>query len=338
MPVRLERAAALTRAPLASPQILRATRRTISAIRQACFAPGVLVLRARNRFGEAFIESTLAIERTFSALYIHRSGLTFDVRFVPPSGGRSERVHLFVMCQGEFSFRAPSTARFVGPSAFILSEDAFEGAEGRRTTTFRSHGSPFVLLDLLFHRDLLARPFETGPLRLDVGDRVAERASELLGIGTEDSAVWGGKLRVILEELASEGVVRPELARSIRESDRRFARLWSGLTPVANRFFALTTLDEISETSRLSLRQVGREMSAFLQAFQFGVGGWRNEMRRLRFKIAQLGLSAEGATVADVARATGYGSTEAMARAFREAGLPSPSAVRAALRGPEAAL
>ena len=90
------------------------------------------------------------------------------------------------------------------------------------------------------------------------------------------------------------------------------------------------TMGEAAEAVGLSVRQLRRDIDGFVDAFQFGLGGWRHEMRRLRLKIAALGLSAEGATVAEVARATGYGSTEAMARAFREAGLPPPSTVLSA--------
>jgi transcriptional regulator GlxA family with amidase domain len=53
----------------------------------------------------------------------------------------------------------------------------------------------------------------------------------------------------------------------------------------------------------------------------------------LRLRVAALLLSAPAATVADVASAVGYGSAIAMARAFRDAKLPPPSSVQAAVRG-----
>jgi transcriptional regulator GlxA family with amidase domain len=56
--------------------------------------------------------------------------------------------------------------------------------------------------------------------------------------------------------------------------------------------------------------------------------------RRLRLKMAVIMLSAKDATVAEVARVVGYGSADAMARAFRDAELPAPSEVREALRTP----
>jgi transcriptional regulator GlxA family with amidase domain len=43
-------------------------------------------------------------------------------------------------------------------------------------------------------------------------------------------------------------------------------------------------------------------------------------------------LSADDASVTDVATAVGYGSVDAMSRAFRDAGLPPPSVVQEQLR------
>jgi transcriptional regulator GlxA family with amidase domain len=46
-------------------------------------------------------------------------------------------------------------------------------------------------------------------------------------------------------------------------------------------------------------------------------------------------LSAKDASVAQVARVVGYGSSIAMCRAFRDAKLPSPGAVQRALSADE---
>ena len=43
-------------------------------------------------------------------------------------------------------------------------------------------------------------------------------------------------------------------------------------------------------------------------------------------------LSAPAATPSEVAKAVGYGSLDAMGRAFRDATLPAPSVVHAAVR------
>jgi AraC-like DNA-binding protein len=49
--------------------------------------------------------------------------------------------------------------------------------------------------------------------------------------------------------------------------------------------------------------------------------------------MAVLLLSAPEATVAEVAKIVGYGSAIAMARAFRDAKLPAPSAIQTQMLG-----
>jgi transcriptional regulator GlxA family with amidase domain len=73
-------------------------------------------------------------------------------------------------------------------------------------------------------------------------------------------------------------------------------------------------------------------MTEFFRAFHFIGTGWRDATRRWRLKLAVHGLSAADTTVGEVARVAGYGGSEAMARAFRNAGMQAPVAVRAALR------
>jgi AraC-like DNA-binding protein len=52
----------------------------------------------------------------------------------------------------------------------------------------------------------------------------------------------------------------------------------------------------------------------------------------LRLLFAERLMSSPEATVQDVAKLVGYGSPIAMARAFRDAKLPSPSVIQAAVR------
>jgi transcriptional regulator GlxA family with amidase domain len=81
----------------------------------------------------------------------------------------------------------------------------------------------------------------------------------------------------------------------------------------------------------MSMRQVGRDAKGMTKTFGFG-GGFRDMLLVLRLRVATLLLSAPDATVADVARRVGYGSPIAMARAFRDAKLPAPSAIQDAMR------
>jgi transcriptional regulator GlxA family with amidase domain len=93
------------------------------------------------------------------------------------------------------------------------------------------------------------------------------------------------------------------------------------------------TVDEISTATGMSVRQIEQRVSGFLTRFDVGGKGWRPATLHLRLKVAVLFLSADGISITDVAEATNYGSVDAMARAFRDAGLPPPSKVQAELRG-----
>jgi AraC-like DNA-binding protein len=84
--------------------------------------------------------------------------------------------------------------------------------------------------------------------------------------------------------------------------------------------------------ARLSQRQLGRDLGDLTRTFGLFGGGFRDAMRVLRLRAAVLLLSAPGGTPSDVARAIGYGSLDAMGRAFRDAQLPAPSVVQEAVR------
>ena len=92
------------------------------------------------------------------------------------------------------------------------------------------------------------------------------------------------------------------------------------------------TLQEVADRVGLSTRQVDRYVESFLRAFGLVGGRWRSSTRYWRLKLAVILLSADGASVADVARCIGYSGSDAMARAFRDAGLPPPVTVQQDVR------
>ena len=92
-------------------------------------------------------------------------------------------------------------------------------------------------------------------------------------------------------------------------------------------------LKQVAASLGMSLRQVGRDAKDMVATF--GVGdGFRDALLVLRLRAAVLLLAAEGASVQDVADSVKYGSTIALARAFRDAKLPAPSVIQAALAAP----
>jgi AraC-like DNA-binding protein len=61
--------------------------------------------------------------------------------------------------------------------------------------------------------------------------------------------------------------------------------------------------------------------------------GFRDATHLYRIRYATLLLSAPGVTATEIAKRLGYGTLTALGRAFRDAGLPAPSEISAALRG-----
>ena len=118
----------------------------------------------------------------------------------------------------------------------------------------------------------------------------------------------------------------------VTDEPERFVRVWSAMQPLYGDLATSTSLKQLAALARLSLRQLGRDLRDFTATFNLYGGGFREAMRVLRLRAAVTLLSAPGGTPSDVARAVGYGSLDAMGRAFRDAHLPAPSIVQEAVR------
>ena len=94
----------------------------------------------------------------------------------------------------------------------------------------------------------------------------------------------------------------------------------------------LPTLSDLAHVVGRSDRQLARNIGALATAFAAPGLRFRSATLDWRMREAITFLSAPHATVTQVAKAVRYGSVEAMARAFRDAGLPAPVEVRAAMR------
>jgi AraC-like DNA-binding protein len=296
----------------------------------------MLTGRGQTRFGTATIRSTVLFERRYWAYIVDREGLTYDTRFVAGAPGRSSNTVIYLLLQGTFEVLEPVAMRFEGPAAFLLDEEQLEGADGRRSFLFRASGSPFVAVDLrLRDGDMSCHPAKK-PALFELDARAweaARRVGNLHATTPGSEAILAADL---FDELARSGIVPPDIARrDVDVDDDRFMRLWSALAPMVGRFYGMPTLQEVARGSRMSLRQTARQMTEFFDAFHFIGTGWRDATRRWRLKLAALGLSAEDTSVGEVARVAGYGSSEAMARAFRDAGMLAPVLTRAALRSPD---
>jgi len=128
-------------------------------------------------------------------------------------------------------------------------------------------------------------------------------------------------------------VLSPDLTASVVTSEpERFLRLWEVMRPLYQDLATSASLKQIGTVAGLSLRQLGRDFAELTRTFGLFGTGFRNAMRVVRLRAAVLLLSAPSATPSDVARVVGYGSLDAMGRAFRDSQLPAPSLVHGAVR------
>lgn len=293
----------------------------------------VLVARTHRELSGASLRTMFGFAHGVWVTLVERRGLVLDTRLVPAERGPERPgTCVYLLAEGRVVLHDVAGTCFDGPSALILSESQLEGANGVRPVTFRLEGEPLVVAELHFASDdvVVAPASEPTTVQLDPSCWVAIEAA-LFAAGEGDDDGCGEALRVLIDSLASSGILRREAAVRARER-LPFARLWGAIRPLVERLALSATLDQVGDLAALSRRQLDRHLKGFFDAYPLVGGGFRAATLHLRLKLAVLFLSAEGATVDAVARLVGYGSTDAMARAFRDAGASAPSVVQAALR------
>lgn len=292
--------------------------------------PAMLVVRGEKVFGGGCLGLAAAIGRTWSAFVVHKRGLLFDSRFVPPEPGPAANDQLVFVSEGTLELCAPIVKRFEGPVVLQMSEAQFEGAHGRRTIAFRTSGARFTSLQLRLAPGALRLPAVDHPEVVPTGEGLWPLVARTL---EAEDAELPRRAHDVIAALAASGLVDAERLEPDELPPRSsLVRLARAAIPSFARLDALSTTQALADSSGVSLRTFGRELRGFFDAVPFLGRSFRDLALRSRFKLAVHGLSADGVDVAEVARLCGYGSSEAMARAFRDAGQPAPSEVRRILR------
>jgi AraC-like DNA-binding protein len=281
----------------------------------------VLTATTETRIGNAGMHTTLVFERQVRATVVRRQRLAYDTRFAAAASGKPEPVgHVFLILTGRF---APAVGDAIaGPVAVVLADDEMERV-GAKSRTFRTDGDRVDVIHLRFDRDELRVPVGLAAGQLALAPAVWQAASHLLEAPTAFGA--------LLDALAATGITKGSVTIEVEEPER-YRRLWEALRPLYQTYGGTASLKQLANSLNMSMRQVGRDAKELAATFGFG-SGYRDALLVLRLRSAALLLSAPEGTVAEVATAVGYGSPIAMARAFRDAKLPAPSAVQAALRG-----
>ena len=293
----------------------------------------MLVTTNAVEVGEARVRTTFMLERVVRASIVERVGLAFDARFaaaMPPGPGALGTLYLVTAGR----FETPDGAVHEAPVAFALADDELERVTDR-ARGFRVYGhdaghaapaSPRAdSIELRFHPNarFAARGIAAGPVALPTA--CWEAAAAVVAKPGDVAA-----LVALVEALAAAGVISTDLARDIVPVEsERFARIWSVFEMLYREYVGSTSLKMIAARLGMSVRQVSRDAEELAETFALH-GGYRDTLFALRLRLATLLLSAD-ASVGDVAKRVGYGGAIAMARAFRDAGLPAPKAVQVAI-------
>lgn len=282
----------------------------------------MLVATSEARLGQSAVRSSLLFERAVRGTVVHREALAFDTRFAAAATGKLEPVgHLFMMLAGRFVSDRGEVMH--GPVAFMLGDDEWE-RRGKTTRTFRTDGATVDVVQLRIARDHIRVPIGLDAGALTLSPTTWNGVAALLAREPDAAA-----LAHLLDALTADRII--VATPVVTEEPERFRRLWGAMAPLFQEHGATTSLKQLASSLDMSMRQVGRDAKELSAAFGIG-GGYRESLLVLRMRLAVLLLSAPGASVADVAKAVGYGSPIALARAFRDAKLPAPSAVQDAVR------
>lgn len=277
-------------------------------------------------FGQSTFQTTIFLERRFRAHLVTRDRLLYDSTYAPPAKKASAFVHLYASLNGSLSIdRGPTVT---GAQAYVMAENEFDRVMPG-SPTFRSWGEPGTIVELRIPANDLRLPVGLRHGQIVLPTAVWEAYAALEAARSEPA------LHQLIVRLGEAGVLSKDLTSSVvAEEPERFVRLWTVLRPLYEDLATSASLKQIAIVAKLSLRQLGRDLGDLTRTFGLFGAGFRDAMRVLRLRAAVLLLSAPGGTPSDVAKAVGYGSLDAMGRAFRDAQLPAPSVVQDAVRYP----
>lgn len=264
---------------------------------------------------------------------MHRSELVFDSRFAVPAEARAAYVNLYLMIDGRAS--VGNRGAHAAPLLMVLADDEYEAAS-HQTEHFRTWGRPCAVVDLRLQQDRVRVPVGLAKSPQPLATPVVRAARGLLGTlrpeATREEAVVA--TAALLQALADAGVVHASVAigsAGLADQFARFLPVWVALQRFYARHETSPYLELISELTGRSLRQLDRDFRSLCDTFGLHGNSFRATARVLRLRRALLLLSAPDATPGAVATAVGYGSVEALDRAFRDAGLPAPRELRSQL-------
>lgn len=294
----------------------------------------MLVARGHKVVGSGDLRWALTFVPGMWSVVVLRTGLVLDTRYVPAASEPSRpRACLYLLLRGTWTVHGVEDRGFGAPRAFVASEEQLEGAGGSRPFTFSARGHPFCAIEIHVPAADLAVTPSNWPVTVAVDDATWALADAVSRLEQHDDATLRHSYVELLDHLVRQELLsRGAADRAKKPATRPFALLWSALRPMIERLYLNPTLQEVGDASGVSTRQLDRYVQRFVTSFGLVGKRWRSSTLHIRLKLAIILLSADGATVAEVAHAVGYGSSDAMARTFRDAGLPAPATLQQEVR------
>ena len=226
--------------------------------------------------------------------------------------------------------REPDGDRFAPGSLMVAPEKEILGLSksGRSLRTVDSTTEGLALR--LNPEDLLLSVTTTSPVKAQPEVvQVARKAIERLSEEACTDEIVEDQLSSVLKACCAARLVHSEALRRLHGSGNpRAQRTQDAMFQTVQSLAKQPMLVDATERAGLTERQVRREVKQLQEEYDLLDRGFRETVRRWRLTTAVLLLSARHLAINDVASAVGYSSATALGRAFKQAGMPSPSKVR----------
>jgi AraC-like DNA-binding protein len=270
------------------------------------------------------------VDRQCGVYLLQFDGITFDNRFLPTSWRPDPRWHLVV---------------FVTRGVFTVGGERFEAGQGfcaatetvapRLTpeTPVRSRESSSAVVALRLRPPFFERSYRAPLVRLRAGAEALpwkelSAAAEEPGRGVDRLEA---SFTRVLDGLRVAGVLDRSAEAPLSPSSgpsRVVSRVAEAIFPTLSRLAMRPTMIDLMARVQLTERQLLRNLVRVQEDFELLDRGWRAAILRWRVTAGALLLSSPEVSLGEAARLAGYSSLKAMARAFSDEGLPSPSEVR----------
>jgi AraC-like DNA-binding protein len=273
------------------------------------------------------VVSHVGFERAFRLFAIERRGLFWETRFAPahPTPGPGNPV-IYLLLDGRVTWAAPGQPEYGPGSAFLTSERLLAG--GQPSRSLRASGEPFRALQLLVDAQHVVGGVPPEPRALVMNETIRAACERVFADLAASSAATDAT-RDLVRALVEGGISHPSMVTTVRgEESAQFVRCWKGVAKHYMPMAAAPSLQDLAQSTGLSLRQFTRDVAALVETFLIGAAGFRGVVGDARLRCAVLLLSAPAIPIARVAKTSGYGSVQALGRALRDAGMPAPSVIR----------